>query len=99
MREENTSPHVAVHCWRKTVIQLKIQCHSKESDKKKAYLPGENNIEADGFSRLVLPPEEGEKSNLELQALELHASQEKHRVSKMNYEKIQSVHGGVLGHC
>ena len=42
--------------------------------------------------------EEGEESNLELQALELHASQEKHQVSKMNYEKIQSVHGGVLGH-
>ena len=72
--------------------------HCQEFDFKVEHISGEDNVEADGFSRLVLPPEEGEKSNLELQALELHASQEKHQVSKMNYEKIQSVHGGVLGH-
>ena len=66
--------------------------HCQEFDFKVEHIPGEDNIEADGFSRLVLPPEEGEESNLELQALELHASQEKHQVSKMNYEKIQSVH-------
>ena len=72
--------------------------HCQEFDFKVEHISGEDNVEADGFSRLVLPPEEGEKSNLELQPLELHASQEKHQVSKMNYEKIQSVHGGVLGH-
>ena len=38
------------------------------------------------------------EANLQLQALELDASLEQYQVSKINYEKIQSVHGGVLGH-
>ena len=72
--------------------------HCQEFDFRVEHIPGEENIEADGFSRLVQPLHVEGEANLQLQALELDASLEQYQVSKINYEKIKSVHGGVLGH-
>ena len=72
--------------------------HCQEFDFKVEHIPGEENIEADGFSRLVQPLQAEGEANLQLQALELDASLEQYQVSKINYEKIKSVHGGILGH-
>ena len=77
------------------VQRWKLYC--QEFDFKVEHISGEENVEADGFSRLVQPLQE-DVANFELQAFELDASLEKHQVSKINYEKIQSAHGGVLGH-
>ena len=47
--------------------------HCQEFDFKVEHIPGEENIEADGFSRLVQPLQEEEDPTLELQAFELDA--------------------------
>ena len=72
--------------------------HCQEFDFKVEHIPGVDNVEADGFLRIMQPQVSEEESYLEIQALELSASQEEHVVNTVDYEKIQSVHGGVRGH-
>ena len=78
------------------VQRWKLSC--QEFDFKVEHIPGEVNIEADGFSRLVEIPSNQVESALELQSLELSASKEEYKISKTNFEKISSIHGGVNGH-